>query len=656
MDATDYQKGLDEADRATSSRLDSIGGKLQDIGGKAQKWGGGLTAGVTLPLAALGLGAVDAASDLDESMSKVNVVFGDTAASVIAFSETSATALGQSQQQALEAAGTFGNLFVSMEMGQDVAADMSTGLVTLASDLASFNNAMPEEALDALRAGLTGETEPLKRFGININAAAVGTKALEMGLADISVDMVKVQGLTLDLEKAQAKAAETLAEYGEGSIEYRDAAQSVAEVQARLDDALAGSVDELTSAQKAQAVYALIMDQTATAQGDFARTSEGLANSTRIAKAQLADAAATMGQNLLPIGIKVVGFVNDLLGRFKALSPETQRIIVVVAGVAAAIGPLLLGLGSLISIIGTLLPAIGAVGGVLGAVAGVISGPIVLAVGAVVGAIALLVAAWNNDWLGIRTTLIQVWETTLKPALAQVAEWLQVHVPAAIEVLRGFWENALLPAIRSVWSFIQTNLIPLFSALANLWIALVKKEIEILAAIWENVLRPALAAVGGFIENNIIPAFGTVAEVVTVVLGPALQWLNDKILSPLAGVFSGIGSAIQGVIGWINDMAAALAAIELPGWMQRQSPAPIELTLQGMNQQLRALNEAQIPRFRDQLAGLGNSFSVNGGNATTTIGGDRIVVNNHSAGAAALSWAIIDQRQSDRLNRSMGAA
>jgi hypothetical protein len=59
---------------------------------------------------------------------------------------------------------------------------MSTKFVGLASDLASFNNTDPAQALDALRSGLTGETEPLKQYGINLNDAALKQEALRLGL------------------------------------------------------------------------------------------------------------------------------------------------------------------------------------------------------------------------------------------------------------------------------------------------------------------------------------------------------------------------------------------------------------------------------------------------------------------------------------------
>jgi phage-related protein len=188
--------------------------------------------------------AVTQASDLSESASKVNVVFGDAAGAVEGFAHTAALSMGISQQQALEATGTFGNLFRAMQIAPKTSADMSTGLVKLSGDLASFNNMDPTEVLQKLRSGLTGETEPLKDLGVNINQAALQQEALRLGLAKTTA--------------------------------------------------------EITPAAQAQAAYSLIMQQTTLAQGDFARTSGGLANQTRIMAAQFLDLKANVGAGLLP--------------------------------------------------------------------------------------------------------------------------------------------------------------------------------------------------------------------------------------------------------------------------------------------------------------------------------------------------------------------
>jgi len=204
-------------------------------------------------------------SDLAESQSKVNVVFGDSAKVINDFASKSADALGMSTQKALEATSTYGNLFQAFGVGQGPAAAMSTSLVQLAGDLASFNNANPEDVLLALRSGLSGEAEPLKRYGIAINDARLKTEAFNMGLYD-----------------------------GKGNL-------------------------DITA--KSQAAYALIMKDSTLAQGDYARTASGVANTTRSLKANFEDVAAQIGTYLIPVFQKLLGFVKDeIIPRLKGFA------------------------------------------------------------------------------------------------------------------------------------------------------------------------------------------------------------------------------------------------------------------------------------------------------------------------------------------------
>jgi hypothetical protein len=122
---------------------------------------------------------------------------------------------------------------------------MSTTLTRLASDLASFNNTSVQEAVEALRSGLSGETEPLKRYGVALTDARLKQEALGLGL--------------------------------------------IRDVKAPLD-----------AAAKSQAAYSLIMKDTALAQGDFERTSDSFANTMRTMQATVEDAAAKLGEDLLP--------------------------------------------------------------------------------------------------------------------------------------------------------------------------------------------------------------------------------------------------------------------------------------------------------------------------------------------------------------------
>lgn len=252
-----------------------IGDAYIDVKGKTDDFEGDVTGkigSVAKKAAAIFVGAfaidkvkdfigdsIGAASDLAESTSKVSVVFGKQAADIEKWASSAAKNIGTSKQAALEAAGTYGNLFVALGITGEKAAGMSTKLVNLAGDLASFNNVSPTEALDALRSGLTGETEPLKRFGVNMNDATLHTEALKLGLIK------------------------------------------------NIKDGLDPSV-------KAQAAYSLILAQTKTAQGDFARTSDGLANKQRILAAQFEDVKAKVGQALLPVMLKLVTLLTSSLG------------------------------------------------------------------------------------------------------------------------------------------------------------------------------------------------------------------------------------------------------------------------------------------------------------------------------------------------------
>lgn len=284
-----YQASLNQA----AGRTRQFGSTLQQ---NAQRWGASLqnvgqamTLGVTAPMTAMAFTSVKAASDLGEQIDKVGVVFDQTAGDVLDWSKTSAEAMGLSRREALEAAGSFGNLFRTVGLANDAGADMSTTLVQLASDMASFNNEDPSAMLQRLQSGLAGEAEPLRRFGVLLSAARVQAKAMELGIADAN--------------------------------------------------------QELTEAQKVQARYALILEDTRVQQGNFADTSDQLANKQRRLSAQWENTRAQLGEQLLPLATDAASAFTRLLEAFTGLPGPVQRTAVVLGGVAAAVGPLALGAG-----------------------------------------------------------------------------------------------------------------------------------------------------------------------------------------------------------------------------------------------------------------------------------------------------------------------
>lgn len=224
---------------------------------------------VKTALAAIGIGiglatvtsflsdSVLAASDLNEEVSKTEVVFGAASDTVKSFGEQASSSIGQSERQALAAAGGFGNMFRTIGLAEDAAASMSIRMVTLASDMASFSNQDPSDMLERLRSGLSGEAEPLRQFGVLLSEARVKQEAYASGIAAVG--------------------------------------------------------DELTEQQKVQARYNLILKDTTLQHGDFARTSDGLANTQRALTAQWEDLQAELGEKVLPLMVEAAKWVRDSL-------------------------------------------------------------------------------------------------------------------------------------------------------------------------------------------------------------------------------------------------------------------------------------------------------------------------------------------------------
>jgi hypothetical protein len=187
--------------------------------------------------------AIKAASDFQEATSKVNVVFGRASKTIKDFANNAARDLGQSKQSVLDAAGAFGTFGKAAGLAGDDLATFTTDFVTLSTDLASFNNTSPEEAVLAIGAALRGESEPLRRYGVLLNDAVLRQEAMTLGIYD-----------------------------GKGA---------------------------LTAQQKVLAAQSAIYKQTGDAQGDFMRTSDGLANSQRTLKATFEDIQVAIGNAFL---------------------------------------------------------------------------------------------------------------------------------------------------------------------------------------------------------------------------------------------------------------------------------------------------------------------------------------------------------------------
>jgi hypothetical protein len=316
--------------RQLDAALSKTQKKLKDFGDSTKAIGKSMSIYVTAPITLAGGAAIKFASDFQESLNKVDVAFKNSSGEVRDFAKTTLESFGIAEGTALDMAALFGDMSTSMGLSTDEAAKLSTSLVGLAGDLSSFKNMNIEEVTTALNGVFTGETESLKRLGIVMTEVNLKQFAME-------------QGITKNIKL-------------------------------------------FTQAEKVQLRYNYVMSKTTNAQGDFARTSDGAANQMRIFQETLKELGAEFGQILLPMFTKIITKVNGLLKEFRALSPETKKVIIVIAGVAAAIGPLLIAIGTLTS---TVIPALITGFGVVTKAAGLFR----IAITAATGPIGLIVTA-----------------------------------------------------------------------------------------------------------------------------------------------------------------------------------------------------------------------------------------------------------------------
>lgn len=274
--------------------------KLGKVGQKLSKVGADLTRNYTLPLVAAGAAAVKFASDLDEATSKAAQVFTTQSDRIVREAQNLDDAF--SEATFLDTAGTFGALLQSMGLTEKAAADLSLAWLDLAQDMASFHNTNPDEALGAIRSALAGEFEPLKRYGVMLNAALIEQRALESGLWD-----------------------------GVGAIDAQT---------------------------RALVINQELLRQQPKVLGDYERTADGVANKTRNLTANLEDAAASLGKELLPFAAEFLEVLSGWVKAFGDLDPEVKTWIVRVAAVTAALGPLLLIGGKLATTFATLIKVI----------------------------------------------------------------------------------------------------------------------------------------------------------------------------------------------------------------------------------------------------------------------------------------------------------
>jgi len=466
--------------------LKAAQGQLRGFGKTIGKIGG-LLAGAFSVAAITNFtkGAVTAASDLEESLNALNVSFGDSAAEITKLGETAATAMGVSQTEFNNAAVRF-SAFADRVVGEggDVAGFIGD-VSGRATDFASVFNIDVAEALQVFQSGLAGEAEPLKRFGINLLQSEVQAYALREGIIAVG--------------------------------------------------------EQMTEDQKVQARYGLLMEETAKTQGDFANTSDGLANSQRILQASFKDMQATVGAALVPAFATLTQAMLPIVDQLAPVLTEVmEQLAPVIEEVAGQVPALLQGFMPLIPVIGTLAEAFFQI---------------------------------VSQILPVFIELVQL----LLPPIMQLVEAFMPLIEQILPLLVGLFQQ-LMPIFRTIISELIVPLIPIMLELLEAFFPLIEAILPILIE-FLNILIPILQFVSELFGDVLIVAIGLFTEGIDMLaerlelFGEGFrllfEGLRDFFGQIINGYISGFEVFVNGIIGGVNAIIRALNSIsvDIPDWV-----------------------------------------------------------------------------------------
>lgn len=220
--------------------------------------------------------AVTLGSDIAEVENVVDVSFGSMADKAYEFAATAKEQFGLSELAAKQYAGTMMAMLNSSGVAQDAAANMSTTLAGLAGDLASFYNISTDDAFYKIRAGISGETEPLKQLGINMNIVNLEAYAMSQGITK--------------------------------------------------------AYQEMSLAEQSMLRYNYIMAVTGAQQGDFARTSGSFANQLRLLTLNFQTLGATIGQGFIAAVLPAIQALNALMAVLQRAAEAFRNFMYVLTG------------------------------------------------------------------------------------------------------------------------------------------------------------------------------------------------------------------------------------------------------------------------------------------------------------------------------------
>jgi hypothetical protein len=508
---------LIEAKNNATKELGVLGKQLESMQPTFQKMA--LIGGATFGALSLGVSkAVKEASDLEESVNAVNVVFGEGAKTVLDFGKNANTAVGMTTSAFNQMSTQTGALLKDTGLSMDDVAKNTIMLTKRASDMASVFNTDVDDAMSAINQALRGETEAIRRYAGNVTDATLQTYLLSKGIQTSTTDLTENEKRLLRME--------------------------------------------------------VIMQQTAVTSGDFANTSDSLSNRQRILDATLTNVSATLGTTFIPIIQDVLNKVSPIIQKVSEwiqANPELARNIILVTGAIA-------GLVAIAGTLGLLIPTIVTGFGMLISPVGAV----VVAITAVIGAITYLwttneefrdkiTEIWNSiqeiamtvfnglasfwrEW-GDEITLIMNFVFTevaiiFSTALTLISESLKI----ILAIMKGDW-NGVFESIKTITQTVTSSIFSIIEEFGKMVIGIFTPMVVNITDIWTNLW------------NGLRNITQTMTNALKPIISGFTSWFEDKfntINSFIGSIRSGVES-VSGAIGGAVQSAGNILGTRATG-------------------------------------------------------------------------------------------
>ncbi|WP_307992317.1 phage tail tape measure protein [uncultured Clostridium sp.] len=606
-----------------SESMEKAGQKLKSVGDKMTSVGKSLSTAVTLPLVGIGTAAVNAGMNFEEGMSRVKAISGATgddfeklnkqALKLGADTAFSAKEAAEGMENLASAGFSVDEIMTAMPGMLDLAASSGAGIATSSDIAASALRGFGLEASQAghvsdvlaraaadTNAGITDMGDALKYVAPNAKAAGLNIEEISAAIGIMANVGIKgsqagttLRSALISLADPSSEAEKAMKAIGFSAFDSQGKMLPLKDVIANLQNGMKG----LTEQQK-QAALSTIFGKEAMsgmlsivqagpeelerltksfknsdgAAKEMAGTmQDNLKGSVEQMKGSLETAGIMISQALAPHIKKIADLIGSLANKFTNLSPATQKTIIVIAGIVAAIGPLLIIIGQVISAIGAISGVIASVSGAiataggasaaLGAAFTALTGPVGIAIAVIAGLIAVGVLLYKN-WDTIKSTVSAIWEgmksaiegsvTAIKTVIVSTWESIKAIVIPIVEgianVIKTIWEG-VKTGFAFLWEVIKAIFISAWTIISSIVQTYINIITSVISVAWQLI-----QVVTTTVWNAISGVISTVWNGIVSFLNPIIQGIGNSITTAwnnikavTTTVFNSISSTISAV-------------------------------------------------------------------------------------------------------------